>query len=756
MPFSVPTPPPTSLAATLAGLPPDISKRSLSSHFAPSNSFSNQNGSGAFMPLGMLPRRDPKHIPSLSGNPKVTSANAKRFHLRANSASSSSSSEDESDFLHPPNQPHRQEDIANDDTDNGNGWPPMLKLRVHHLHQSNHDGVPFPRSSPNSSPLPRSPMPLSMQASGEQLSPLEEIHSDIIGLPSSQSTAPLPISASNPIYSPYQYSPQDRKALTLPLRPSPTRSSSSPHLPSNRPLKSSLKSSSSTSSIHSHSGPGHHVHHAQYAHSAHLRASSAPSTPGQQITYYDSGPSSPGSPTSTSSPLNSGTSSPTTPKSVHFPSLPIHLERVRLFHKTAKPASLLTVRTAEETETETETDRVNDWGYGFRGASATSRTGAFPFPKMSPSPGSPNSSVWPLVSPEYRNGSMKLELDMGGYPIPDPSSIPPTSGTNIFLESISLSPFAPDDKLHVTGSFIVRNLAFEKDVAVRFTMDEWSTVSEIKANWVTNVPSPFVGHRSSLKSTDSWDRFSFLINLSDYTPISLPSKTIYFVGRYTVPGGEYWDNCRGRNWRIRFKVAALEDDKKLVPSVPPNVIISPPSASSPATSMADTTVPLASFARSTLTDLASPIPTIKSPSSGRSEALAQATAQRLRKFSLSNYVAPGSSLSLIPAAKVELNSTQQSSSSELAPTEPIAADKEEAQSFPTNVPTPSSVSAISPISRASISSPGTSTPPVEANSETLYDWFVKRWCFAEPDQPWIPNRDGSGVPNSGLGLEISQ
>ncbi|KAE9397425.1 hypothetical protein BT96DRAFT_72232 [Gymnopus androsaceus JB14] len=449
MPYSVPTPPPSSLSATPAGSPP-VHMRSLSAQTVPSYSFTNERGPGAFTPLGSLPRRGP--APSLVGNPRATSATAKRFHLQSSSEDSSSSSSDDDDDL-PVRRPAQTFAKNVYDDDEGDARLPALKLRINRLGSPSFKGVPFPRSSPLSSPLPgaSSPLPSPTRTSSGLLSPLSGLNSPTSEMPGLPSSAELPISASNPIYSPYKYSPQDGTALPLPLRPSPTRTSSSPHILHNgRPLKSSLKSSSSSSSIHNHTHThASHSHHMRHMHSAHQRASSAPATPAHDLLSDHFSPSSPGP----SSPSDSGTSSPTTPKSVHFPSLPTHLERVRVFHKSAKPASLLTVRAqGEETETETETDRGNEWGYGYRGGNTTRVSGAYPFPKIpgaSPLFTTASNSVWPLPSPPVASdgkGSTRLELDMTGYRVPDPSSIPPKSDTHILLESISLSSSpAPED-----------------------------------------------------------------------------------------------------------------------------------------------------------------------------------------------------------------------------------------------------------------------------------------------------------------------
>ena len=102
-------------------------------------------------------------------------------------------------------------------------------------------------------------------------------------------------------------------------------------------------------------------------------------------------------------------------------------------------------------------------------------------------------------------------------------------------------------------------VAFTKEVAVRFTLDNWHTTSEVACKHVTSLPSlppPFPnphteGDKAVINST--WDRFSFLINLEDYER-KLHEKTMWFVARYTVPGvGEWWDNNSGKNYSVGFK-----------------------------------------------------------------------------------------------------------------------------------------------------------------------------------------------------------
>jgi hypothetical protein len=256
---------------------------------------------------------------------------------------------------------------------------------------------------------------------------------------------------------------------------------STPILLSNgKPLKSSLKSSSSTSHIPS---PPPTLH---------TRARSAPSSP-----LFSS------------------------PKNVHFPSN--GLETIRLFSRSAKPAAL----SADDTETETESET-----YVARG---------FPFPRIPP-PAPPRYAIDPSSS--------------SPIPAPDP---PPSA--NVYLESLSL------ESLALSGTLLVRNLAYEKTVAVRFTLDDWHITSEVSAKYLQSLPALPDALFPNVKSP-SWDRFTFVIRLDDYAR-TLHKRTMWLVVRYVAPAvtepsalgllsgdtiaGEWWDNNAGNNYKVGFR-----------------------------------------------------------------------------------------------------------------------------------------------------------------------------------------------------------
>ncbi|EFW17560.1 hypothetical protein D8B26_000261 [Coccidioides posadasii str. Silveira] len=109
------------------------------------------------------------------------------------------------------------------------------------------------------------------------------------------------------------------------------------------------------------------------------------------------------------------------------------------------------------------------------------------------------------------------------------------------LERVFLSP----DNNYLVGIVTVANLAFQKHVVARFTLDHWKTVSEVEAEY-NNAPH-------AVKTRDlsnNYDRFHFSIRLADLA--DLESKTMFVCIKYHVNGLEFWDNNGARNYHVNF------------------------------------------------------------------------------------------------------------------------------------------------------------------------------------------------------------
>ena len=122
----------------------------------------------------------------------------------------------------------------------------------------------------------------------------------------------------------------------------------------------------------------------------------------------------------------------------------------------------------------------------------------------------------------------KLHMQLSNMP----STINPSS--DVALQSLSLTP----DGTSILGRVRVRNIAFSKCVAIRFTFDSWQTTSEVIGRYVESINSEF-------------DKFSFTIRLYDLLS-RIEDKTLVMAIRYSVAGQDLWDNNNGRNYMATF------------------------------------------------------------------------------------------------------------------------------------------------------------------------------------------------------------
>ncbi|XP_051953735.1 protein phosphatase 1 regulatory subunit 3E [Xyrauchen texanus] len=100
----------------------------------------------------------------------------------------------------------------------------------------------------------------------------------------------------------------------------------------------------------------------------------------------------------------------------------------------------------------------------------------------------------------------------------------------VLLESVHA------DEFSLSGMVRVLNMAFEKSVYLRYTLNNWTTFMDILASYV-----PY--------SVDGLtDKYSFKI----VTPNFLECVgTLQFAVKYCVGGGEFWDNNNGNNYKLR-------------------------------------------------------------------------------------------------------------------------------------------------------------------------------------------------------------
>lgn len=145
---------------------------------------------------------------------------------------------------------------------------------------------------------------------------------------------------------------------------------------------------------------------------------------------------------------------------------------------------------------------------------------------------------------EKRSPPFEWELSLGNFP----TQTQFRQSRSVRMERVWLS----TDQKSLMGSVVVANLAFQKSVVCRFTLDYWKTTSEVAADWTQEVhprEGP-IGH----------DRFTFSIKLSDTT--NLENKTLFFCIRYSVNGSDYWDNNNNSNFQVVFRKKMLPRNGK--------------------------------------------------------------------------------------------------------------------------------------------------------------------------------------------------
>lgn len=110
------------------------------------------------------------------------------------------------------------------------------------------------------------------------------------------------------------------------------------------------------------------------------------------------------------------------------------------------------------------------------------------------------------------------------------------------------------DHKSLIGIVAVANLAFNKHVVVRFTLDYWKTTSEVIAEYDPE--------QKTKPREDGYDQFKFSIKLSDQA--NLETRTLLLCFRYDVNGQQYWDSNYGQNYQVDFikKVKTVVDEPK--------------------------------------------------------------------------------------------------------------------------------------------------------------------------------------------------
>uniref|UniRef100_A0A3Q3FMC4 CBM21 domain-containing protein n=1 Tax=Kryptolebias marmoratus TaxID=37003 RepID=A0A3Q3FMC4_KRYMA len=92
------------------------------------------------------------------------------------------------------------------------------------------------------------------------------------------------------------------------------------------------------------------------------------------------------------------------------------------------------------------------------------------------------------------------------------------------------------DEFSLSGFVRVLNMAFEKSVSLRYSLNNWITFMDSLATYVPD------------SSNGDTDKFCFKIVMPTYLD---NGGTLQFAIKYCVGGQEFWDNNNGNNYKVR-------------------------------------------------------------------------------------------------------------------------------------------------------------------------------------------------------------
>lgn len=110
----------------------------------------------------------------------------------------------------------------------------------------------------------------------------------------------------------------------------------------------------------------------------------------------------------------------------------------------------------------------------------------------------------------------------------------------VFLERIFLS----QDKKFLKGHIAAKNLAFEKRVSIKYSLNNWKIISEVDAHYVPDIPR--------LLRKNDYDRFVFKIPLVALIEDKVTANRINIAVciKYDTQGTLYWDNNSFKNYEF--------------------------------------------------------------------------------------------------------------------------------------------------------------------------------------------------------------
>ena len=116
--------------------------------------------------------------------------------------------------------------------------------------------------------------------------------------------------------------------------------------------------------------------------------------------------------------------------------------------------------------------------------------------------------------------------------------------SNSFVQ-LEFARFSSESSL-IVGKILVKNITYQKDVVLRFTFDNWQTISEIRAFY------DFQQNDETSSKIEGFDRFTFNIKVNEFINLNSEPRCITFCVRYNVINEEFWDNNFGKNYQLNL------------------------------------------------------------------------------------------------------------------------------------------------------------------------------------------------------------
>ncbi|XP_070815857.1 protein phosphatase 1, regulatory subunit 3Db [Chaetodon trifascialis] len=146
-----------------------------------------------------------------------------------------------------------------------------------------------------------------------------------------------------------------------------------------------------------------------------------------------------------------------------------------------------------------------------------------------------------LMSSELAFGK-SLELSMPYFKpcFPENVGAQPDFLTRLCTQSVCLEQVLCSEQ-GITGTIQVLNLAYEKEVIVRYSFTNWRTLTQTTASWVSR------GCHAESEAPET-DVFRFRLPVPPF--ILQPGAILEFAICYHVKGSNYWDNNNGHNYKL--------------------------------------------------------------------------------------------------------------------------------------------------------------------------------------------------------------